>query len=52
MIDDLRRIDFIAVAPLSQSEVTGEQMVSILIDRVKKAKPLMKFLCDAIDVPY
>lgn len=52
MIDDLRRIDFIAVAPLSQSEITGEQIVSIVIDRIKQARPLMKFLCDAIDVPY
>ncbi len=52
MIDDLRRIDFIAVAPLAQSEITGDQIVSIVIDRIKAAKPLMKFLCDAIDVPY
>ena len=52
MIDDLRRTDFIALAPLSQAQVTGDQVVSIMMDRIKKAKPLMKFLCDAIDVPY
>lgn len=52
MIEDLRRIDFIGVAPLSQSEITGDEIVSIVMDRIKKAKPLMQFLCDAIDVPY
>ncbi len=52
MIDDLKRIDFIAVAPLSENDVTGNDIVDIVIDHIKLAKPLMKFLCDAIDVPY
>lgn len=52
LIKDLRRVDFIALAHLSQSEVTSEEVVSIIIDRVKKARPLMRFLCDSIDVPY
>jgi uncharacterized protein (TIGR02453 family) len=52
MIEDLRRVDFIAIAPISQKEMTSERIVALLIDRVKKAKPLMQFLCDAIDVPY
>ena len=52
MIDDLKRIDFIAVAPLTQSEVTSGGIVDLVIDHIKRAKPLMKFLCDAIDVPY
>ena len=52
MIEDLRRIDFIAIAPLSEADLTGEKIVSLLLDRVKQAKPLMQFLCEAIDVPY
>ena len=52
LIEDLRRKDFIAIAPLAESEVTSNEIVSIIMDRVKRAKPLMKFLCDAIDVPY
>ena len=52
MIEDLRRIDFIAVAPISEADVTSDKIVSLVIDRIKKAKPLMKFLCAAIDVPY
>ncbi|MFK8111963.1 MAG: DUF2461 domain-containing protein [Rubripirellula sp.] len=52
MIEDLRRIDFIAVAPLTEADFTSEEVVKLLIDRIKKAKPLMEFLCDAIEVPY
>lgn len=52
MIEDLRRIDFIAVAPLDQSQLTDPDVVKTVIDHVKKAKPLMSFLCDAVGVPY
>ena len=52
MIEDLRWIDFIAVAPLSQTEVTSDKIVPVVVDRIRKAKPLMSFLCDAIEVPY
>jgi uncharacterized protein (TIGR02453 family) len=52
LIEDLRRTDFIGIAPLTTAEITGGEIVNILIDHVKRAKPLMQFLCDAIDVPY
>lgn len=52
MIEDLRRIDFIAVAPLSESELTGPDVVATIIDRIKKSRPMMTFLCDAVGVPY
>jgi uncharacterized protein (TIGR02453 family) len=51
-IEDLRRIDFIAVAPLTQQEVTSDQAVDKMVGLIKDAKPLMQFLCNAIDVPY
>lgn len=52
MIEDLRRIDFIAIAPLTESQLTGPDVVDTIIDRIKKARPVMTFLCDAIGVPY
>lgn len=52
LIEDLRRKDFIAIAPISEAEMTGNRIVELLLDRIKRAKPLMRFLCDAIDVPY
>ncbi len=52
MIEDLRRIDFIALAPLTESQLTSPDVVDTIIDRIKKARPLMSFLCDAVGVPY
>jgi len=52
MIEDLRRIDYMGCAPLTQAELTGDDVVPLIIDRIKRAKPLMQFLCDAIDIPY
>lgn len=52
LIEDLRRKDFIAIAPLSEADMTGDRLVELLVRRVKSARPLMRFLCDAIEVPY
>ena len=52
MIGDLRRIDFIALAPLDQAELVSARVVSILVDRIREARSLMRFLCEAIDLPY
>lgn len=52
MIEDLKRKDFIAVAELTEKQITSDEIVDLLIDRIKKAKPAMKFLCDAVDIPY
>lgn len=52
MIQDLRRIDFIAISPLDPSDLIRPDVVKTLIDRIKKARPMMSFLCGAIDTPY
>lgn len=52
MIEDLRRIDFIGISPLSRKQITSPGFVDLLTTRIKTARPLMRFLCDAIDVPY
>ena len=51
-IEDLRRIDFIGIAPLEPADFSRPDVVDLLIDHIKRAKPFMNFLCDAIDVPY
>ncbi len=52
MIEDLRRIDFIAIAPWSEADWVGDDVVERLIDDIKAARPLMNFLCNAMGVPY
>ncbi len=46
-IEDLKRKDFIGLAALSPSQVTGKGLVRLAAERFAAATPLMKFLCDA-----
>ena len=52
MIEDLRRIDFIAVAPLQEQELTSNLAIERIVARVREVRPLMRFLCSAIGEPY
>ena len=52
MIEDLRRIDFIGVAQLTPQDFIDSDAVQRVAKQIRDAKPMMKFLCDAIDVPY
>ena len=51
-IDDLKRKDFIALAPLSPAEVIGQRLLERASAQFAAAVPLMKFLCDALEVRY
>lgn len=51
-IDDLKRKDFIALAPLSPAEVIGPRLLERASAQFAAAVPLMKFLCDALKVQY
>ena len=52
LIDDLKRKDFIAVKELDSSEIFDKTIVKNVVDSFRSAKPLVKFLCHAIDVPF
>lgn len=52
LIDDLRRKDFIAVTPLSRREVLSAKLTDEITNRFKVARQFMRFLCDALEVPY
>ncbi|MEM9367593.1 MAG: DUF2461 domain-containing protein [Planctomycetota bacterium] len=52
MIEDLKRIDFIGISPLSRQEVLSKDCVGVLLTKIRAARPLMRFLCDAVDIPY
>ena len=51
-IDDLKRKDFIALAPLSFDDITGPGLVKLAGARFAATAPLMKFLCEAVGVRY
>lgn len=52
MAIDLRRKDYIAVAPLKESDFLSAELNSIIIEHIKAAKPLMKFICESLDLSY
>ncbi len=51
-IADSKRKDFVAIAPLSFSEAKGTGLVKLAGKRFAEAAPLMRFLCEALEVPY
>ncbi|MHC4390315.1 MAG: DUF2461 domain-containing protein [Planctomycetota bacterium] len=52
LIDDLRRKDFIATTKVSRKDVLSPGFVKQYTQLCKASKPLMKFLCDALSVPF
>ena len=50
--DDLRRKDFIAVAPEEDSAVTRKGFMAAFAKDCRSAAPFMAFLCDAVGVSY
>jgi uncharacterized protein (TIGR02453 family) len=52
LIDDLRWKDFIAIRNLPQSFVTGAEFPKELAALFRSGSPFMRFLCDAVGVPF
>jgi uncharacterized protein (TIGR02453 family) len=52
LIDDLKRKDFIAVMKLTNTAVTAPGFIDEYTRLCKTGVPLMRFLCDATDVPF
>lgn len=52
LIDDLKRKDFIASAPLTQKTVTSDRLMAEFTDVCRRSAPFMKFLCEAVGVPF
>lgn len=52
LIQDLRRKDFIATAPLSEGEVTAAGFLDIYTERCREGKAFVRLLCDAVGVPF
>ena len=51
-IDDLKRKDFVGIAPLSAAQVTGAGLVKLAGKRFAASVPFMRFLCEALGVQY
>ncbi len=51
-IEDLRRKSFAGVAPLNEKTMLQSDVCDQIMNAFDDAKPLMKFLCDALQQPY
>ena len=52
LIDDLKRKDFIAAAPLTDAELLRADLVRLLIRRYRLMRPLLDWLCAALDLEF
>ncbi len=52
LLDDLKRKDFIGMAPLSDTSVESNKFRSLVAERFTQAEPYMRFLCKALDVRF
>ena len=52
LIEDLRRKDFIGVKTVPQSFITGADLPKELARTFRSGVPLVRFLCDALSVPF
>lgn len=52
LVEDLKRKDFIAMAPLSRAEVLSAELLPLVVERFREAEPLMRFLCGAMGLRF
>ncbi|MBY5994130.1 DUF2461 domain-containing protein [Ferrimonas balearica] len=52
MLEDLKRKDFIAVMNLRDDQVLGESLLDRMEEAYQAADPFMRFLCQAMKVPF
>ena len=52
LIEDLKRKDFIGVTRITQKAITADDFMKEFTGLCKTGVPYMKFLCDAVGVPF
>jgi uncharacterized protein (TIGR02453 family) len=52
LVEDLKRKDFLGLAPLSQSEATSKDFRMLVVERFKQAEQMMRFLCGALELRF
>jgi len=52
LVDDLKRKDFIAMAPLTRKVVASNRLRPHVVEHFRQAAPFMRFLCRALDIRF
>jgi uncharacterized protein (TIGR02453 family) len=51
-LGDLKRKDHIAAAALSVRDISSPKLIELLYERFSLTKPYLRFLCDALELPF
>jgi uncharacterized protein (TIGR02453 family) len=52
LIEDLKRKDIVASAELSEADITGPALVAALLQRFRAMRPLLEWLCMALELEF
>lgn len=52
LIEDLRRTDFVGDAPLTPKQATKAGFLDVYAGLCRDAAPFMRYLCEALDIPF
>ena len=52
LVEDLKRKDFIAMAPLARTVVTSKSLLPHTVEHFRQAAPYMQFLCKALEIRF
>lgn len=52
LLDDLKRKDFIAIAPITKKIVVSKNLIPDAINYFNQATPLMRYLCNALNLRF
>ena len=52
LVEDLKRKDHVAVVPLSHAMATSSRLLTLLEQRFSVSQPYVRFLCQALSLPY
>jgi len=52
LIEDLKRKDFIGIAPVADEAILHASFVDVCLDTFRAARPLMRFLCKTLGLPF
>ncbi|MBI4808893.1 MAG: DUF2461 domain-containing protein [Nitrosomonadales bacterium] len=52
LVEDLKRKDFICLAPLNEATVTSAKLRAQVVERFRQAAPYMRFLCKALELRF
>lgn len=52
MIEDIKCKSFAVMAPVKQSELTSNDCLLIVAEVLRDSRPLMRFLCESLQIPF